>query len=147
MLQTDNANRWQNHFLKVKLSPKSLHDEMIRVFHIVSYESQNKEKFEYKKKHISACKTYKGFQFRLPQTVAELSLWSQLLHNCMFGYSQKIHQQYSVIYGVFQNNDLLYAVELRNTYIVQAKANFNQSISGQHRTIIQGWWEKNFKFT
>jgi len=148
MLQTENATHaWQNHFLKVKLTPKKLHDEIIRIFHIASYELQNKEKFEYQKKYITACKTYQGFQFQLPQTVAELSLWSQLLHNCMFGYSQKIHQQRSVIYGVFQNDDLLYAVELRNTYIVQARAIFNHSISGQHRTIIQNWWEENFRFT
>ena len=145
MLQTDRAlGLWQNHFLKVKLTPKRLHDEMIRVFHIVSYELQAKEKFDYQKKYIFACSSYQGLDFQLPQTVAQLSLWSQLLHNCMFGYSQQIHKQHSVIYGVFQNEDLLYAVELRGTNIVQAKASFNHSIAGKHRTIIQDWWSKNF---
>ena len=144
MLLTEDATRtWQNHFLKVKLSPKRLHDEIIRAFHIVSYKLKNKEKFEYQKKYLSACSTFEGLTFQLPQTVAEFSLWSQLLHNCMFGYAQKIHQQNSVIYGVFQNEDLLYAIELRNTYIVQAKASFNHSIPDKHRTIIEKWREEN----
>ena len=129
------------------MTPKKLHDEIVKAFHIASYQLQNKEKFEYQKKYLSACSTYEGLEFQLPQTVAELSLWSQLLHNCMFGYSQRIHKQHSVIYGVFEDEDLLYAVELKNTRIVQARASFNHSIPGEHRRIIQEWWEKNFQFT
>lgn len=144
MLRTRNAfNYLEEHFSKVKLTTKKLHDEIIRVFHIVSYELDAKENFEYDKKYLSACKRYEDLEFRLPATVKELSLWAKILHNCMFGYSRRIHQEESIIYGVFRAEELLYAVELNDFRIVQAKAIFNQDIESDDMNIINNW-QKNF---
>jgi len=109
----------EEHFIKVKLTAKALHDEIVRVSHIVLYELEAKEEFEYEQIYLSACREYEGLDFRLPLTAKELSLWAKLLHNCMFGYTKKIHQHKSIIYGVFKNDELLYAVELNAFSIVQ----------------------------
>ena len=140
MLQVHNAFEYlEQHFIKVKLTSKKLHDEIIRVFHIVSYELDSKEGFQYDEKYLSACGRYKELEFKLPQSVKELSLWATVLHNCMFGYSSRIHRQQSVIYGVFKNEELLYAVELSNFSIVQAKAVSNGPVPEGDMSAIRGW--------
>jgi len=145
MLQTPNAfNSLKNHFSKVKLTTKKLHDEVVRVFHIVSYELDAKENFEYNKTYLSACTIYQGLEFKLPSTVQELSLWGKILHNCMFGYSKRIHQQKSIIYGVFRATELLYAVELNGFRIVQAKAILNNIVLTDDMNIINNWKNTNF---
>ena len=140
MLQTRNAFEYlERHFVKVKLTSKKLHDEIVRVFHIVSYQLDSKESFEYDEKYLSARGRYKELEFRLPQTVKELSLWATVLHNCMFGYSGRIHRRQSVIYGAFKDEELLYAVEVSGFAIVQAKANFNGVVPDGDMGVIRGW--------
>ncbi len=140
MLHSLNAfSSLQEHFLKVKLTTKKLHDEIVRVFHIISYELDAKESFEYKDIYLSACSTCKDLEFKLPSTVKELSLWAKILHNCMFGYSRRIHQQQSIIYGVFRADELLYAVELAEFKIVQAKAVLNNVVPDEDMKIIKNW--------
>ena len=140
MIQTRNAfNSLEEHFSKVKLTTKKLHDEIVRVFHILSYELDAKENFEYDAIYLSACSTYKELEFRLPSTVKELSLWAKMLHNCMFGYSRSIHEQRSIIYGVFRVEELLYAVELNGFRIVQAKAVSNRIVPTEDMNIINSW--------
>ena len=140
MLQTPNAFRsLEEHFSKVKLTTKKLHDEIVRVFHIVSYELDSKEIFEYDEMYLSACSIYGELEFKLPSTVQELSLWAKMLHNCMFGYSRRIHQQQSIIYGVFRAEELLYAVELNGLTVVQAKAVSNNAVPDDDMTIIKKW--------
>jgi len=140
MLQTKNTfSSLQEHFSKVKITIKKLHDEIVRVFHIVSYELDAKESFEYDKIYLSACIKYKELEFKLPSTVKELSSWAKMLHNCMFGYSSRIHEQISIIYGVFKKEELLYAVELNDFKIVQAKGGFNSSVDDVDMKIIHGW--------
>lgn len=148
MLQTMNAfNALEEHFSKVKLTTKKLHDEIVRVFHIVSYELDAKENFEYDEVYESACSTYKELEFKLPLTVAELSLWSKILHNCMFGYSRRIHQQRSIIYGVFKENELLYAIELNGFHIVQSRAVSNGRVPSDDMSMIDAWKNKYFLST
>ncbi len=140
MLQTINTiNSLQDHFLKVKLTTKKLHDEIVRVFNIISYEIDVKENFEYDEKYLSTCGIYEKLEFKLPQTVKELSLWAKTLHNCMLGYSRKIHKKQSIIYGVFKAKELLYAVELNNFRIVQAKATANGNVSDEDMKVIKSW--------
>lgn len=129
----------QTHFEKVKLTFKALHDEIVRIFNIVSHELDNKESFEYKPHTLKQEYILKELDFRLPKTVVELSTWSKILHNCMFGYSRSIHNQISIIYGVFKEDKLVYAVEISNLKIIQAKAMFNRSIPEEDREIIQIW--------
>lgn len=133
------------HFNKVKPTVKELHDEVVRVFHIVSYELDAKEEFEYNEMQLKACRTFEGSEFKLPQTVMELSFWAKKLHNCMFGYSKKIHQNQCIIYGVFKEEELLYAVELNGIKIVQAKAHSNRRVPEQDMKTIEGWWQNDLQ--
>ncbi|MDF1883690.1 PcfJ domain-containing protein [Sulfurimonas sp. SAG-AH-194-C21] len=143
MLQTRNAfSSLEEYFSKVKLTTKKLHDEIVRVFHIVSYDLDAKENFEYDKVYLSACCTHQELEFKLPRTVKELSLWAKILHNCMFAYSRSIHAQMSIIYGVFRAEELLYAVELSGFTIVQAQGVLNCDITNKDMNIIK-YWEKN----
>ncbi|SFV60810.1 hypothetical protein MNB_SM-6-108 [hydrothermal vent metagenome] len=120
----------EKHFMKIKLTTKKLHDEIIRIFHIVSYELDAKEEFEYDPIYLSACQEYEGLEFRLPLTARELSLWAKMLHNCMFGYIKRIHQHKSIIYGIFKDKELLYAIELNGFNIVQPRfCNRNKNFS------------------
>ena len=113
------------YFAKVKLTPKNIHDEVVRVSHLASYSLANSEEFEYSKEELDLCKYYENLEFRLPKTVYQLDFWSKLLHNCMFGYSNMIHNKQTIIYGVFKNDTLVYAVEIKNNKIVQEKAMWN----------------------
>ena len=140
MIRTKNTlKQIKKHFSKVKLSPRKLHDEIVGIFHIVSYELDSKESFEYEEVYMSACSTCRDLEFKLPKTVKELSFWSKMLHNCMFGYSRRIHEQRSVIYGVFRKEELLYAVELNGLKIVQARAVSNSSVPKEDMRIIDTW--------
>ena len=129
----------EQHFMKVKLTAKKLHDEIVRVYHIVSYELDAKEEFEYDQIYLSACQEYEGLEFRLPLTVKELSLWAKLLHNCMFGYTKRIHQHNSIIYGIFENDELLYAIELNGFRLVQAKGVSNSMVLDKVVNVINSW--------
>ena len=64
----------------------------------------------------------------------------------MFGYSRRIHEQRSIIYGVFRAEELLYAVELIDLTIVEAKAVFNNAVPNEDMKIIRGW-KKNSLIT
>ena len=140
MLDVHNATvSLEQHFMKVKLTAKKLHDEIIRVFHIVSYELDAKEEFEYDPIYLSACQEYEGLEFRLPLTVKELSLWAKLLHNCMFGYIKRIHQHKSIIYGIFKDDELLYAIELNGFRLVQARGVSNSVVPSIRMNVINGW--------
>ncbi len=132
-------NELDKYFVKIKLSPKKLHDEIIRVSHISSYCLSNNEKFNYTQDELKKAIKYESLEFRLPKTVYQLDLWSQLLHNCMFGYSNMIHRKQTIIYGVFKNDTLLYAVEIKNNKIIQAKAIFNKDIPANDMQIIKKW--------
>jgi hypothetical protein len=61
----------------------------------------------------------------------------------MFGYSRNIHQKISIIYGVFKEKELLYAVELNNFMIVQAKAISNTKVPDKDMELINSW-KSNF---
>jgi len=140
MLQTRNAfNSLQEHFSKVKLTTKKLHDEIVRVFHIVSYELDAKENFEYDEVYLSACRTYKELDFKLPLTVKELTLWMKILHHGRVGYSRRIHQQQSIIYGIFKEEELLYFIELNGVVIVRAKAIYDRNIPNDDMSIVKDW--------
>jgi len=140
MLQTINAfNSLEEHFSKIKLTLKNLHDEIVIIFHIISYKSDAKENFEYEELYISACGNYGDLDFKLPSTVKELSFWAKTLHNCMFGYSTRIHNKRSIIYGIFKSRKLLYAIELNAFNLVQAKATFNKNIPENDMTTIHSW--------
>ena len=129
---------YQN-FSKVKLSINNLHNETIRVYNLAKFEFEQQENFEYLDKHKDTTGKYGGLDFLLPKTVHELHLWAQKLNNCMSGYANSIKRGQSVIYGVFRENVLCYAVELKREKVVQALGRFNNKIEDDDMQVIKDW--------
>lgn len=73
----DAFNVLNEHFSKVKLTAKNLHDAIEKILPVVFHILDNKEIFEYDKVYLSACCTYEELEFKLPSTVKELSLWEK----------------------------------------------------------------------
>lgn len=126
-------------FIKVKLHVRELHDEIAHAFHLYKFEDLEKQSLSYEPKYTAAQSSTDGLTFKLPTDLKQLHLWSKKLHNCMFGYADRIHHGQSVIYGVFKNNQLTYAVELTRHHINQAKGVSNTSVPQRDMSIIKKW--------
>jgi hypothetical protein len=93
----------------------------------------------YQKYQDEAQMSISDLRFVLPTDTLELSQWAKKLHNCMFGYVNSIKSGISIIYGVFKNDEILYAVEIRSMQIVQALGKFNNKIGSEDMEIIKKW--------
>jgi hypothetical protein len=134
----------ERYFHKVKLTTKALHDELIRVFNLASFEDQTNSLFTYAPHQLAAQTLNSELRFVLPEDVFELSLWAKTLHNCMFGYVRQIKNGHSLIYGVFKEDALTYAIELRGTKIIQAHGTFNKRIHDEDMQIIDNWHQESY---
>jgi hypothetical protein len=143
MIQKDNAfSELEQYFFKHKLTVENLHDEIIRVLHIAEFSSWNNSVFHYEKSLLMTQGKYDDMIFKLPVSAYELSLWSKLLHNCMFAYAENIERGSSIIFAVFKKEKLCYALELSEGKIMQAKAVSNQSIPQEDMKRIRAWYQK-----
>ncbi len=143
MIQRDNAFvELERHFIKTKLSIVPLHDEIVRALHIAEFDYRENAVFVYEEQLISIQSVYADLDFQLPTSVEELSLWSRLLHNCMFAYAESIQNGSCIIYGVFKEEKLLYALELSEGKIVQVKAISNQSVPQEDMQKVKVWHQK-----
>jgi hypothetical protein len=59
----------------------------------------------------------------------------------MFSYATAIHDGESIIFAIFKEDILSYAIEIRRQEIVQAKAKFNQSIPPDDMKKIRRWFK------
>ena len=137
----------ERYFIKGKLTTKYLHDEAMRPFQEYSALKFKKGEivttvFQYKEQQIMAEGIYNDLEYRLPLSVDELNIWSKLLHNCMFVYANAIRKGSSLIYGIFKEEKLLYALEVKGKKIVQAYAVSNQAIPPYDMKKIKEWQEQ-----
>jgi hypothetical protein len=101
-------------------------------------------KFDYLLNDVNAQGKHGAFEYRLPETIHTLSKWAQHLDNCMSSYDRVIHGGYTIIFGVFEEDVLLYAVEIKKHKIVQALGIDNKSIVTKDRNEIEiEQWFKN----
>ena len=132
-------------FRRVKLTVKSLHNEMIRC----SEDKENRKiqnmKFSYADIYKLACSKVNDLEFKLPDTGLELSNWAQSLHNCMAGYAYTVLSKETVIYGIFRNNQIVYAVEIYKNCMEQCLGKYNQEIPVNDLELIDHWFEKSFQ--
>lgn len=71
--------------------------------------------------------------------------WAGILHNCMAGYADRIESGQSVIYGIFREDKLCYAVEIRDGDIIQYSGKYNSEIGESDRDTIIMWHTRHFK--
>jgi len=135
MLQTaEDLIYIQQHFVKVKLTLRNLHDKFVEIFNLKRYEDNYKSVFTYTDQELRAQTTVNDLEFRLPENSGQLYQWARYLHNCMFSYKSKIQNKLSTIYGVFRDDTLLYAIEIQNNKIVQAYGKYNSDIKDDKDT-------------
>ncbi len=58
----------------------------------------------------------------------------------MFRYSDDIHRNKSIIYGVFRDNELKYAVEIKDNAIGQSYGIYNSVVSTEDMRVIKAWF-------
>lgn len=66
----------------------------------------------------------------------------QQLYNCMYGYSSAIKEGRSIIYSVYKDGILTYAVEIVGNKIIQALGKYNAKIDKEDRDIIDMWFKE-----
>jgi len=147
MCRGETMNYIREHFRKVPLNFQSLHDEFIRINSMRQIAIHGKAEFEYAENDLHAQVTKDLFEYRLPETIQILQKWSQQLHNCMYGYSIPIHEGRSIIYGVFKDDILNYAIEIQGSKIVQALGKHNSHISVEDRAKIDVWFKEVYIVT
>lgn len=134
----------KEHFVKPKANFNSIHDEFIRLNHLHQITLRDKIKFDYTSNELKAQIEMDRFSYFLPMTVYILAAWAKKLHNCMFSYTYAIHNRESIIYGVFVDHELTYAVEISGEKIVQASGVGNQSISKDDLRLIDKWFRETY---
>ena len=100
----------------------------------------SKYTFEYQNIYKEACVTTDTLEFRLPNNGEDLSAYSIVLNNCLFGYAENIKKKLTVVYGVFKDNKLVYALEIHNEHIVQAVKRSNLPIGSHDYQLILEWF-------
>ena len=133
----------KQHFQKVKLTVRNLHDELVDIFNQKKYEEEEKVVFKYEKNQLQAEKVVDKLEFKLPKNAANLHKWAKTLHNCVFSYAKDIESKKTIIYGLFKDDKLIYAIELKNMQIVQALGVYNSQIEdGRDIETIKKWYLK-----
>lgn len=128
-----------------KLSIFQLHDELVEIYNFMCSKDIECDfkitRFNYSQKQNEACVQHCVLTFKLPKTDFELQYWGKELHNCIGLYSQKIHHSTSLIYGVFIEEKLQYAINVSHNFshVLEAKAKYNKVISTQHLKLIDEW--------
>lgn len=98
--------------------------------------------FDYLDNDRKAQTTMEDLTYRLPQDSRQLHEWSQVMHNCMYGYASTIEKGESLIYGVFREDALQYAIEIHRHRVIQALGRYNARIIEEDRNAIDRWFRK-----
>jgi hypothetical protein len=132
----------EENFIKPKATLNSIHDEFIRLVNLQEQLIQEFTVYDYSEAELLAEVEYEGLEYRLPKNVLQLQQWATKLRNCMASYSADIYGGRSTIYGVFKNDKILYAIELKGHRIVQSKSVRNGSIETQEKEKIDRWFRE-----
>jgi hypothetical protein len=135
----------REHFRRPAPDLRRLHDELVRLHRFHRLSLAGRSRFDYHPADRRAALSHGPFHYRLPQGPAELDAWARTLRNCMFSYTRAIHNGETVIYGVFEEETLRYAVELRDLGIVQALGKENRPLPGPHREAIERWVQEVYR--
>ena len=78
------------------------------------------------------------------KTGKELMYCGNALQNCLGTYCSYIVDKGSLIYGIFENNKLLYVLEILDKTIIQISQKRNEAITNQkHLYIIKEWMKQH----
>jgi len=133
------------HFERIRANLRMLHDDLARINRLYIANVRHLgmkdvyKMFEYDKSIKKAEKYQEDLEFRLPAHPQELFLWANELHNCMASFAKMIQEKQTVIFGVFKEDKICYAIEIKNQRIHQALGKYNRVIEKDDRMIIEQW--------
>ncbi|MEA2017122.1 MAG: PcfJ domain-containing protein [Campylobacterota bacterium] len=133
----------RDNFMKVSCRYDALHDEIVSYHRLIMEQKLLDTKYIYTNKQNKANITIESYTVKLPITGKELYDWATRLHNCMAGYSSLIEQCKTTIYGFFKNEQIIFAVEIKNGKIVEARAKYNEELSKEQMNIVFKWYEEH----
>ena len=128
-------------FKKTSCKVKSLHDEFVRCLREQRFISMQDEKLSYRREEVACCVTINKYCICLPQTAQELFMWGEDLNNCMAGYLEEVLNKETIIYGVFRDNFLVFAVEIEDNIIVQASGKYNSKLTQEQTALLDNWFK------
>jgi hypothetical protein len=132
-------------FEVTKCKVENLHDDIIRFHQIVLNKHLINVKFDYEDKFLNACVDIEDYQIKLPFDGMELYTWSNKLQNCLSGYWKPILEKRTIVYGFFIDNEIKFAVEIKNNKIVQSKSKYNQDLQIREISLVIGWFTEYFE--
>jgi len=135
----------EENFRKVRCTVYALHDEFTRCQYQNKINQLSEHLFVYTKNELEKCIYTNGYKVQLPKSNVELYDWGERLHNCLFTYVSSVKKRNSMIYGFFIGDEIDFAVQIRNSQIVQAGCKYNASLDEEEKFILYEWFGRFFK--
>jgi len=129
-------------FQKTPLNIRAIHHELTKHSQKFDKLKQKEFKFIYSDTLMETQGVRENIDYRLPFNNEDLYHWGSLLHNCLFSYSKHISNNTSTIFGLFIDDKLMYAIEIRKNKIVQSSASHNKSLDNSVKEKIDRWHKK-----
>lgn len=138
-LYQEYSNAMRMYYSKVPLSSKRVHDELVRVYSRVKRKAEMSVQYQYSAIELAFEMKIGRLDFKLVKNKFELTMWGDIMHNCLFGFNKAILSKESYILGVFENEQLTYAVEFDGKNIKQAYGKYNAPIPMEDNPSIYQW--------
>jgi hypothetical protein len=135
----------REHLHRVPANWKQLHDALVSLHRLHRFSTKGNRSFLYRKQVHQAEGTWEGLSYRLPEGIEELHHWAKELGNCLFSYGTTIQKGESLIFGIFKEGNLTYAIEIRRMELVQARARFNRKIPPVDMKKIGVWFKRVYQ--
>ena len=139
-----NSNVVVDNFHKVSCSVQALHDEFVRCTSKERYRSTFESSLTYTEQEMKPCIAIATYEIKLPNNGKALFEWAEELHNCMAGYFESIKNSEIAIYGFFEEETLLFAVEISDNELVQASGKYNTRLTTQEEKALYKWFKLFF---
>lgn len=129
-------------FIPPRANIRAIHDNLVRAVELAEVNDISVD-FLYPNQVRAPCIPWQDYEIVLPKGSEELIVWSKVLSNCLYGYIEDVYNAYSTVYGVYLNNELTYAIEIRYGRLQQFRAKYNAEPDEKAKKAI-GKWYKHF---
>ena len=133
------------YFQKVRCTIPALHNEFSHCQTQNKLEQIDEYLFVYTEEELERCIYLHGYKVQLPKSNIELFDWGETLHNCLLNYTNTVKRRLSVIYGFYSDDELIFAVEIKNNCIVQSSSKYNAERDTEEKFLLHDWFGRFLK--